>query len=500
MYDPQNGSMYRDSILYSSEGAHGDQVEIVKRPDGFYACAWTDGSPDRGAAGGYDKKIPDDIISDFRRESMNAWLRFHFWTNTKIRIQTVCSEEDVQAFISAHGGADQRGGEKADGTTVSAEEYRRAAEDAGLYHRKKIVVSAFCVLFAPALFCGLILNIENREWTDENIAFLLFALLLGLFTAGYSVYAAVMERSAKRVIARFKGSAHAEIARAVSSKARSSADMTFVPEATGYFVRIPGAGTETNVSYQTILRGDFESFCSEQKSFSDALYKNGYRAETLKTVWETLKEDFAENRAKQIHAEESAHLHFLETVNFIPPRVREGEHEYFAIDDRDDQPYYVVDAPVWWAQRTDVREFRQCNRITYDDVRKTLSSHKFADLNAENWRDRLTETKSKAKTASHTAYDRVKSEAEEDAAYMHVLGSTALCAEPIYGKCEYVAVDERENKAYYIITQTDGRVSEATHYHTKQEIPFAEIPDKYLGDSFTGINETNWRQYKKQTQ
>lgn len=93
-------------------------------------------------------------------------------------------------------------------------------------------------------------------------------------------------------------------------------------------------------------------------------------------------------------------------------------------------------------------------------------------------------------------YDRAYSSFEEEMRFLHVLGHTELSDEPIYGKSEFVAVDERNGKAYYIITCTDGRVCEATHYHTKEEIEFSEIPVRYLDERFDGINETNWTEYE----
>ena len=92
-------------------------------------------------------------------------------------------------------------------------------------------------------------------------------------------------------------------------------------------------------------------------------------------------------------------------------------------------------------------------------------------------------------------YDHVSSAFEDELPYLHFLGSTDLCPEALYGKCEGIVVDERDDTPYYLVTYTDGRVSEATQCHTKERIAFADVPE-YLKDAgFDGINETNWRTY-----
>lgn len=190
------------------------------------------------------------------------------------------------------------------------------------------------------------------------------------------------------------------------------------------------------------------------------------------------------------------YLCFLCTVHFIPNQMRNGEIEFYAIDDRDDRVYYVVESPDPAAKGA--YRITRKQPAEYRDIPKVPGGRKYAGISAENWRTYLApQTEEACAEARIPVYDRVFSTAEEERRFLHVLGSTALSSEDLWGKCECVAVDERDNKAYYIITYTDGRVSESVRYHTKEEVPYAQIPTRYLGAAFEGINETNWRRFLK---
>ena len=94
--------MFKDSIMYSSEGIHGDQIELVRGNDGFYAEAWNDGYPNRMGGGGYGRRIPDSLIIRFSVFKFDQWLRENFWGSVPITICRVCSEQNVRDFFHQH--------------------------------------------------------------------------------------------------------------------------------------------------------------------------------------------------------------------------------------------------------------------------------------------------------------------------------------------------------------------------------------------------------------
>ena len=85
--------MFKDSIMYSSEGIHGDQIELVRGNDGFYAEAWNDGYPNRMGGGGYGCRIPDSLIIRFSVFKFDQWLRENG--------QLIREERDVRAVYEA---------------------------------------------------------------------------------------------------------------------------------------------------------------------------------------------------------------------------------------------------------------------------------------------------------------------------------------------------------------------------------------------------------------
>jgi len=314
MLDDQNESMRDSSVLYSSEGEQGNQVRIEKREDGFYACVSNGENPDTKVV--FERtKIPDDIISNFKCESMDAWLRFHFWPNKKPRLQAVCSEKDVRAFISAHSDLSKNARKKVE-REVTEIDYRHAKEKIRYYHRRKIVLIVFSVLLIPVLLIG-ILETCKSGLTEDEISILPFVVLFGLFIIGACVYAVFTEKNAKREIQR----------------------------------------------YELNQKADME---------------------------ESAKHEIRHNEKQLVHLykKEVDHLHRLGSVRFIPLQMLQGESEYYAIDDRDGQPYYVIDAPVGQTGSKSVREISK-TRITYDDVRKDLSPVRFEGLNEENWKNFL---------------------------------------------------------------------------------------------------------------
>ena len=90
---------YADSITYSSEGIHGDQIEIIKSGNSFCATAWNDGYPNKMAGGEYGSlHIPDSIVNDFSVGKLDELLQKHFGGN--VSIVKVCSDQEMLRFFS----------------------------------------------------------------------------------------------------------------------------------------------------------------------------------------------------------------------------------------------------------------------------------------------------------------------------------------------------------------------------------------------------------------
>ena len=103
---------FANSIKYSSEGIHGDQIEIVKENNSFYAFAWNDGYPNKMAAGDYGKhRIPDSLVANFRAGEFDKWMKDTFWN---VSICKVCPKQEVQRFLTDNKRAEADGSESAE--------------------------------------------------------------------------------------------------------------------------------------------------------------------------------------------------------------------------------------------------------------------------------------------------------------------------------------------------------------------------------------------------
>ena len=84
-----------------SEGAHGDQVDIVHKGDHFEVGAWNDGYPNRMGGGGTSVKLPEDLVNDYSHSQFLIWVHESIpWVKKITSYNLLVSEKQVRQFFA----------------------------------------------------------------------------------------------------------------------------------------------------------------------------------------------------------------------------------------------------------------------------------------------------------------------------------------------------------------------------------------------------------------
>ena len=104
--------------------------------------------------------------------------------------------------------------------------------------------------------------------------------------------------------------------------------------------------------------------------------------------------------------------------------------------------------------------------------------------------------------AMHSTLENIRpgglSKYSADAKYLKTLFETNR-AEKGWGVSEEVVVDERDNKAYWIVTQYDGQICSNTWYLHRKPLTYSDVQafahdeSEELFQKFQGVTEENWR-------